>query len=230
MYSLTANNPDFILVSKNAGANFHKGNAAMGLVMKLRFDLDLRELYPVHRLDNMTSGLILFARHKDIAADLCLQFRNHSIEKFYVALAGTHPKKKQGMIKGDMIRGRNGEWILSRTMENPAITQFFSTGLGNGLRLYILKPHTGRTHQIRVALKSLGEPVFGDPIYYRAANAPFFSDRGYLHSYALQFKIRGHIHRFINPPVEGLQFNTDEFKAGLAKFKDPWTLDWPKVK
>lgn len=230
MYKLIEENSNYILVSKNAGANFHKGNSNTGLVMKVRADLQCEELYPVHRLDNMTSGLLLFARNRPTAANLCLQFKNHTIEKFYLALAGTHPKKKQGTIKGDMTQVRDGEWMLTRSMNNPAITQFFSTGLGNGFRLYILRPHTGRTHQLRVALKSLGEPVFGDHLYYRSKDLKIEIDRGYLHAYAIQFEIKGRLHRFINPPSEGIHFKSEEFREGLKKFADPWTLQWPKVK
>ena len=52
-----------------------------------------------------------------------------------------------------MAKSRRGMFKLMRSMENPAITQFFSYALGDGKRLYLLKPHSGKTHQLRVALK-----------------------------------------------------------------------------
>ena len=216
-----------MLISKHAGVNFHKGAAAEGLVSKIRNDLHCDELYPLHRLDTVTSGLILFARNRISVSKLASQFREHRINKFYLALAGTHPLKKQGMVRGDMIKGRNGTWFLARSMDNPAVTQFLSTGLGNGLRLYILKPRTGKTHQLRVALKSLGVPILGDPLYYRKKDNSHPVDRAYLHAYALGFELDGKRYRFVYPPDEGVHFQSEEFRVGLERFADPWSLDWP---
>jgi tRNA pseudouridine32 synthase/23S rRNA pseudouridine746 synthase len=229
MYTIIENNPDFVIVSKHPGVNFHKGWRATGLVMQLRADQKFREIYPVHRLDTITSGLIIFARTRKVAADLCLQFREHRIEKFYCALAGNNPQKKQGFIKGDMTRGHRNTWILSRAMTNPAITQFFSAGLGNGLRLYCIKPHTGKTHQIRVALKAIGEPVFGDPIYFKDKVEKLVVDRAYLHAYAMSFTLNGKEFRYIDPPAIGAHFTSDAFKLAFAKIADPWTMPWKKV-
>lgn len=69
-------------------------------------------------------------------------------------------------------RGRRGSWMLARTSSDPAITRFASTAVPGGrpgLRAFLLKPETGRTHQLRVALKSLGAPVLGDARYAQAS-------------------------------------------------------------
>ena len=155
MYHIIENHADFIIVSKFHGVDFHCNGESIGLFQKIRENMELQQLYPIHRLDSMTSGLIVLAKNKETAQELAASFREHRVEKFYIALGGTHPRKKQGSIIGDMKKVRDGKWILCHSKNNPAITQFISSGLGNGLRLYLLRLLTGKTHQIRVALKSL---------------------------------------------------------------------------
>ncbi len=222
MYKVIQNHPDFIIVSKSNDVDFHSNATSVGLVKEIRVDMDLRELYPVHRLDSMTSGLIVFAKNKESAQKLAASFQEHRIEKFYIALGGTHPRKKQGTIIGDMKKVRDGKWILCHSRNNPAITQFYSSGLGNGLRLYLIKLLTGKTHQIRVALKSLGVPVLGDPLYSKKASADLMIDRGYLHSYAMGFKLNGIYYRYKDIPDSGVHFSSEEFKYALIKYEDPW--------
>ena len=229
MFKLIESTDTFILISKNTGVSFHKADNPEGLTERMRKDLNIQEFYPVHRLDKITSGLLLFARTKDIARELASQFQAHSVEKFYLAIGGSEPKKKQGLIVGDMKKGRDGEWILAKTLENPAKTRFLSTSLIPGLRLYMLKPFTGRTHQVRVALKSIGAPVLGDPLYTKKVKEGITPDRGYLHSYAIQFTIKGVSYRYKVLPDEGAYFTGDEFKTALQKIgEDPWELKWGK--
>ena len=82
-----------------------------------------------------------------------------------------------------MGKARNGSYRLLRTLDNPAITRFWSRlDTSFGERLFLLKPHTGKTHQLRVAMKSLGAPIFGDTRYGGDE-----ADRTYLHAWALEF-------------------------------------------
>ena len=122
-----------------------------------------------------------------------------------------------------MEKGRGGSWKLVREGGQLASTQFFSYGLGAGLRLFLLRPRTGRTHQLRVALKSLGSPILGDSRY-----AGSEADRGYLHAYAIEFKLAGNTHQYICPPTLGLHFQSPECQAQLHQLKAPWDLAWPK--
>ncbi len=83
--------------------------------------------------------------------------------------------------------------MLLRTLGNPAVTRFDSVPLPGrrpGLRAYLLKPGTGRTHQLRVAMKSLGAPVLGDE-RYAAKAAASREERCYLHCAALRFLFDG---------------------------------------
>jgi tRNA pseudouridine32 synthase/23S rRNA pseudouridine746 synthase len=224
MYTLHTINDSFLVINKFPDVNFHKGLDPIGLVQTIRADLSLDELYPVHRLDTMTSGLILFARNHHIAQELTALFSNRAIEKYYIALAPGTPKKKQGMVKGDMKKGRNGQWFLSHSQENPSLTRFISRGLGNGLRLYLLKPFTGRTHQLRVVMKSISVPILGDPIYGNTQKHSIDFDRGYLHSFAIRFNLGDNDYSYVLKPDKGMHFLSDECSRMIQTMIEPWNL------
>jgi len=220
---------DFIIVDKPAGTNFHdEGEIGEGFFNAVKSALALSELYPVHRLDKMTSGLVIFAKTLNAAQQFQQLFEAHQIQKFYLALSDKKPKKKQGLIKGDMAKSRRSAWKLLRSTNNPAVTQFISYGLGNGLRLFVVKPHSGKTHQIRVALNSVGSPIIGDDIYYPSATEQRY-DRGYLHAYALQFSLNGQSFNYIKPPAFGEHFSSQNVVDVLEKIAEPWQLSWPKL-
>lgn len=149
---------------------------------KLKKELGDPQLFLIHRLDKMTSGLLLIGRNQQAARVLSGLFASRDIKKIYLALTDKKPKKKQGKIIGDMERSRRGTWKLAKTKENPAITLLKSVSARPGFRLFSCELKTGKTHQIRVALKSIGAPILGDTAY---SGTP--SDRGYLHAYHLAF-------------------------------------------
>lgn len=225
MYKHCFENDSFIVINKNQGVDFHTTLGNKSLISCVREREKMETLLPVHRLDRMTSGLMLFAKNKQTARDLSLLFQNRKIEKYYLAISNKKPKKSQGLIKGDMERSRRGTWKLLRSVKNPAQTRFFSKTLGNGNRLFVLKPLTGKTHQVRVALKSIGAPALGDPVYYRSESQHY--DRGYLHSYALRFEYLGSPYCFSEKPEEGRLFNDAQFESVFEYFKSPWLLKWP---
>jgi tRNA pseudouridine32 synthase/23S rRNA pseudouridine746 synthase len=117
-----------------------------------------------------------------------------------------------------------------RTFENPAITQFLSTSIGSGMRLFLLKPHTGKTHQLRVALKSIGAPILGDSLYHPTRDDCRQMDRAYLHCYALRFQMLGETLRYQCKPDSGEYFYEETFLQALRKYENPWTQRWPKLK
>lgn len=226
MFKIIAEYPDFIIVDKACGINFHdEGELGSGLHSQVKSQLKNSELYPVHRLDKMTSGLVIFAKTLASAQTFGKLFTQHAIEKYYLAIGDKKPSKKQGLIKGDMNKSRRGMFKLLRTMNNPAITQFFSFSVPNKQRLYLLKPHSGKTHQLRVALASIGTPIIGDPLYYTQSQA----DRGYLHAYAIKFSYLGENFEFISNPTFGEYFLTSELTEQLDALKKPWQLNWPRL-
>ena len=224
MYSIVKEHTDFLLVNKDPGVSFHKEGDFPGLPSRLRADLGLAQLFPLHRLDKMTSGLLLFARNKRTAQELGAEFARGRVEKYYLALSDMRPKKKQGLVKGDMLRSRRGTWKLSRSLLNPASTRFVSLSLGDGFRLFLLRPLTGKTHQLRVALKSIGAPAFGDSRYHPGQAAGNQPDRGYLHSFSLAFHLSGAYYHFISPPTQGLLFTAPGFVKMLPQLQEPWRL------
>lgn len=228
MYRIKENHEDFLIITKSTGVSFHKESDTEGLLELLKKEPGIGELHTVHRLDKATSGLLLFAKNLETAQDISFQFRKREVEKYYIALSDRNPLKKQGLIKGDMTKARRGAWKLLRTIKNPAVTQFFSCSAGNGLRLFILKPHTGKTHQLRVALKSIGAPVLGDPIYH-GKNKREEIDRTYLHSYAIIFKVKGEKYRFVQAPDTGRYFTDNNFADALKRYEKPWDLKWPRT-
>jgi tRNA pseudouridine32 synthase/23S rRNA pseudouridine746 synthase len=222
---IIAQHADYFLIEKPAGLGFHQENGEIGLVDAVRAllpDEQRSALFPVHRLDRLTSGLVLFARSAAAAKEFGERFANGDIDKLYLALSARPPSKKQGRIKGAMLKGRNGSWRLAASGGPMAVTQFFSYGLGNGLRLFVVRPRSGRTHQIRVALKSLGSPILGDSRYAGAA-----ADRGYLHAWALRFTWQGETHSYLLPPSSGSAFIDPLLSERLLALGDPWTLPWP---
>lgn len=216
---------DFIVVYKPINISFHdEGELGEGFFNQVKKQTQATELYPVHRLDKMTSGLLIAAKNKTTAKLFQALFNTHQIEKYYLAISDKKPSKKQGLIKGDMQKSRRSAWKLMRTQKAPAVTQFFSTSIAAGKRLYIIKPHTGKTHQIRVALASIGAPIIGDPIYANSAE-----ERGYLHAFSMQFTISNQTYCYQSIPTEGELFNTENCLQQIKQWCEPWKLDWPKI-
>lgn len=215
------NHPSFVLVSKRAGANFHSEEES-GFVVQVSEQLGI-SLFPVHRLDKMTSGLVILAKNSETAAQFGKMFEHREVEKYYLAISMRKPKKKMGWVKADMGVARRGDYKLLPTMNNPAITQFISCALRTHERFFLIKPHTGKTHQIRVALKSLGSPIAGDE-RYAASDDARKEDRGYLHAYALRFTLNGEAFAFVVSPDEGERFKSEECIKQLLVWNEPWKM------
>ncbi|WP_448546653.1 TIGR01621 family pseudouridine synthase [Thalassotalea fusca] len=237
-FSIVFQHEDFIIVDKSADINFHdEDEKGMGLFSQIKQQFSGENLFPVHRLDKMTSGLLIVAKSLSCAQEFQQLFTQRQVEKFYLALSDVKPKKKQGLIIGDMAKSRRGTWKLLRTKENPAITQFFSYALSNKTRLFCLKPHTGKTHQIRVALASIGAPIIGDNYYHTKPSGTkqqtndneLVADRGYLHAYCLKFTYQGEAFAFRSAPNSGQLFLTPQCQQQLTELDDPATLPWPNV-
>lgn len=222
LISVVFEHSDFIVVNKPPGIGMHSEEVA-GLVVLLQAQWPDKTLYPVHRLDKMTSGLLLLATNKAAAQTFQQLFEQHQVEKFYVAISDHKPKKKQGWVKGDMLPARRGSWKLSPTQHHAAVTRFISAPLEPGVRLFLLKPLTGRTHQLRVALKSLGAPICGDARYAPVQSARL-EDRGYLHAFALRFEWHGVVQVFVQSPSSGQRFLSAQCQAQLAVWAEPWTF------
>ncbi|WP_105902131.1 TIGR01621 family pseudouridine synthase [Vibrio gangliei] len=235
MFDIVYQNSDFLVINKHPNVSVHKDDGETSLLMevarcpKVELTSD-NQLYLVHRLDKMTSGILLLAKHQRAASELSQLFAQRLVSKFYLAIGVKKPKKKQGLISGDMARSRRSSWKLLPSQENPAKTQFFSLAGEHGQRLFLCKPHTGKTHQIRVALNSIGSSILGDEIYTPSSKA----DRGYLHAYALMFDWQGESHQFVCDPSQysnlGEHWHSSAVKQAISQWQQPEQLPWPSIK
>jgi tRNA pseudouridine32 synthase/23S rRNA pseudouridine746 synthase len=196
-----------------------------GILPILCQQLKVEQLWLVHRLDKITSGILILAKHSQAAAVFGHLFEQKQIEKYYLAISAKKPKKKQGTVKGGMKKVRDGKWMLDSSNTAAAISQFFSFSISPGLRLFLVKPLTGKTHQIRVALKSIGSPILGDDLYKGES-----ADRTYLHAYCIRFSYQQQPFCIICPPDKGEMFLSDNTKQQIANLTTPWTLAWPNIK
>lgn len=228
MYQVIENNSDFIVIYKKPNTSFHSDSGEPGLFETIKQTEGLYALFPVHRLDKVTSGLLIMAKTLTVNQLLIDAFKNREVEKYYLAISNKKPAKKQGLIKGDMAPSRRGARKLLATYENPAVTQFFSKSILAGRRLFIVKPLTGKTHQIRVALKSIGAPIMGDSLYGDSQTSEHI-DRCYLHAYSIAFRLGEKSYRYTQLPLEGEFFCDTSFSLAMQEWREPWLLPWPKV-
>lgn len=229
--AILAEHPDFYVINKPSGIGMHTEGDELGIIVQLQQLLATNPsstpLFPIHRLDKGTSGLLLVARNKAAAAIFGDLFSEHAIDKYYVAIGGHKPKKKQGLIEGDIAKSRNGSYKLLRTAKNPARSHFFSHSVpannisGMHARLYILKPSTGRTHQLRVALKSIGAAILGDTRY---GGEP--AERLMLHASALRFLWNGEPQCFVCLPKQSNDFLALSWQQ-FPLIESPWLYPWP---
>ena len=233
-------NTDLIIVNKPIGIAMHdatneadvRENIAEngepekidGIVTRLKKQLAVTELHLCHRLDTGTSGCLCLAKNAAVAGEIGELFSSRRVSKYYLALSSQKPKKKQGTIMGDMKNRRGGQRILLKTSENPAITQFFSSAAKPGTRGFIVKPHSGKTHQIRVALKSIGAPILGDTLYGGEA-----SDRLYLHAWHLQLPLSSGELAVTAPFDTGEVINEADVQTWYNGLNAPETYPWPSL-
>jgi tRNA pseudouridine65 synthase len=149
-----------------------KGQGAHGLKEILEDQLNQR-LFPVHRIDADTSGVVLFALDSKSAAALVRLFKEHQVHKTYTAwCVGDVPEK--GTIGSPLKKHK------SEIKEN-ARTDYLRMKKWNGFSLVKVFPQTGRFHQIRRHFESIKHPLVGDPKYgSKAAWGPFFKGQARL--------------------------------------------------
>jgi tRNA pseudouridine32 synthase / 23S rRNA pseudouridine746 synthase len=164
------------------------------------------ELFPVHRIDKVTSGAVLFAKELRWHGPLTSQFAGRTAGKAYLAVTAPGGMPARGIIDLPLSAGRKGRarvaaprasiaaddaggtWsvpeseVFSHVRTYPSVTTFVTVWQDGRHALLVVRPVTGRRHQIRVHLAWIGHPVEGDPLF-GASGAP----RTLLHSWRLAF-------------------------------------------
>lgn len=140
----------------------------------------------VHRIDKETSGILVLARDRKNADILTKAFREHNLQKTYLALVRGCPKKKSGQIKAALEKV--GEKSVVFEGGKKAITDYeVLDNLADKFALVKAFPLTGRTHQIRAHMEYIGTPIVGDDKYFgniREKNTEI-KDKLYLHAYKI---------------------------------------------
>ena len=195
-------------------------NKPAGLsVMGERHDTDLvrlagdagEKLYPAHRIDKVTSGVLLLAKDLARHGDLTRQFNRRTVDKVYLAITASTGLPGRGTIDLPLSVGRKNRvrvaanraaiafdparscWSVpadeqfQEVRTYPSESRFLTVGGDAGHTLLAVCPVTGRRHQIRVHLAWIGHPIEGDPLFGRASQEGGGRGRTLLHSWRLGF-------------------------------------------
>lgn len=149
-------------------ATIPRGRHVMqSVVVRLRDELDLPELSPLHRLDRVTSGLLMLATESRWRAPYQTLFERRAVHKTYWALAPLRDDLTFPLVVRNHLHKERGRWQARVVPDAPAnadtLIELESEADGRGV--YRLTPRTGRTHQLRVHLCGLGIPIVDDPLY-----------------------------------------------------------------
>mgnify|MGYP001091989978 CR=1 FL=1 len=165
-----------VVVNKPSGLLTEKIGSEKGTALSEILKKREKIVYPVHRLDCETSGVIIFAKTDSTKEFLIEEFKNRRVNKTYIGVVEgiMHPKK--GVLKGEL-----------RKTKEYAETNYEVMQILKSATLLKLMPRTGRTHQLRLQLAQIGHPIIGDKKYYNIKRTKIFFKRQALHAYKINF-------------------------------------------
>jgi tRNA pseudouridine32 synthase / 23S rRNA pseudouridine746 synthase len=145
-------------------------HVAQTALVRLRRELDLPELSPAHRLDRLTAGVLLFTARRVLRGRYQTLFARGEVRKAYLARAAVNPDVELPAVMRSRIIKRRSHLQAVEEPGEPNAETLVELMSADGL--YQLTPRTGRTHQLRVHMASLGVPIFGDPLYPNVVDVP----------------------------------------------------------
>jgi len=175
-----------------------------------RLEEQYGKIFIVHRLDKITSGVMVFARDAETHRALNIQFENHDAQKTYHAILEGNPKWDEKVAKHPLRAdvGKKHRTAVDDKNGKPSETRFRVIKRNQESALVEAKPMTGRTHQIRVHAYALGHPLVEDVLY--GARDRYGFERPMLHAQTLSF-----IHPATNERVKFSAPHPDDFDDAL---------------
>lgn len=180
----------------HAGAGVHSGTLVNALLHRFGALSGVGgALRPgiVHRLDRYTSGVLLVAKNDAAHQNLAAQFSGRRVEKVYLALVHGSVKQETGRIERPIARDpvRRTRMTARLAEGRAAWSEYRVLRRFERFTLLEVRIGTGRTHQIRVHLSSIGHPVVGDTLYGAPAKAPGMPELGryFLHAHRIRFRL-----------------------------------------
>ena len=181
------NNEKFIVLNKSSGISVQGGTKSKKNLVDIFAKSEIfqgTKPYSVHRLDKDTSGVFIMAKTRESAQLLTSLFRLRKVHKTYLAICHGELNKDTGEWNDDLIRYDGEKRIIEK-----AKTIYKVLDKNSEASLVELKPITGRKHQLRKQLYSLGQPIFGDIKYKLSNSARGLNKNLMLHSYQIRFII-----------------------------------------
>ena len=188
------NNDDFIVLNKSAGISVQGGTKSKKNLVDIFAKSEIfqnTKPYSVHRLDKDTSGVFIMAKTRESAQLLTSLFRLRKVHKTYLAICHGELDKNNGEWNDDLIRYDGDKQIIEK-----AKTLFNVLDKNSEASLVELRPITGRKHQLRKQLYSIGQPIFGDTKYRLSNSNKGLNKNLMLHSYQIRFMINDIKHTY----------------------------------